>query len=96
MAKNNKMAGVHGISMDQPESMMHLEGAHAKSMAKLPMGKKGKVIVHGTKTKHYVNSDGSHSITMRLHNVSPFNDDSAVSGPHGKGSDNDQSSSPAI
>lgn len=89
--KSGKMAGVHSMADSyKPESSLRLEGGHAKAVTKMSVGKKSKIVVHGTKTRHVVNSDGSHSIEMVVHNVSPFNDDKDVSGPHGKAADNDQ------
>lgn len=91
MAKNQKSKGVYAMdAVYRPDSKVHLEGGHAKQVGKIPMGKKSKIVVHGTKSRHVINSDGSHSIEMTVHSVSPFNDDSDASGPHGKAADNDQ------
>lgn len=93
-----KSQGINPMGMDayKPGSSIMLEGKDAKAMAKVPMGKKAKIVVHGVKTRHVINSDGSHSIEMRPHSVSPFNDDSAVTGPNTKESDNDSSNRPNI
>ncbi len=70
--KNKKSGGIHSIGMDayKPESSIRLEGAHAKALAKMPMKSKGKFTIHGTKTRHSINQDGSHSIDITPSSVS--------------------------
>lgn len=83
--KGNKMGGVHSIGMDayKPESMIRLEGSHAKSLAKMGMKQNGEIRIKGQKTAHRINSDGSHTVEFSPSSVS------ALSGPNNKASDND-------
>lgn len=72
MAK--KSNGVMTADCYKPDSNLSLEGEHAKAMQGAKMGKKVKMTIHGTKQRHSMNHDGSHSISIKIHKVEGLND----------------------
>ena len=65
MAKNKGVM----VSEYKPDSSVSLEGEHAKKLAKHAIGKKVTISISGTKTRHVINHDGTHSVNLKVNSV---------------------------
>lgn len=55
--------------------MLHLEGEHARHVAKHKLGAKVKLVIHGKKMSHNMYSHGkgdTHSVGIEIQKVRPF------------------------
>jgi hypothetical protein len=69
MTVSKRGSGVMMAEAYKPKSTISLEGAHAKSVADHPIGKKATMTISATKVSHSKNSDGTHSARYEIESV---------------------------